>query len=337
VKRNPLIAGLAGMAIITGLAACSSPAEETPQGVETLRVALGAAGTHVTPIILAETLGFADAEGVDLEFSIAGANVLNVVLAGQADVGQGGVGTPLPPIESGKATKIIYSVESGAVSSMILAVPGIETFADCKTVVTSALGSSAYAATMTYIAAVGTTPEVRPVGDNSTIVPALLTGQADCAVNAATNLLKGMDEGLTLIADPHDPETMPDQTPLAAAGVVLFGENASLQSNGSAIAKFLRAIDSAVAFLETASERDVAKALEGFQGLEAFTVGDLEKLYANDRPFLAPNGGFVDEEIWEASRTFFAPSFPPLATDDAIWEYSNVIDMSYLESARSEG
>jgi len=337
VKRTTILAGVAGLTLVAGLAGCSAPAEpdvDAPQEVETLRIALGAAGTHVTPIILADTLGYADEEGVDLEFSVAGANVLNVVLAGQADIGQGGVGTPLPPIEAGKPTRIIYSVESGAVSSMVLAVPGIDDFEDCRTIVTSALGSSAYAAAVTYAEAAGTDPEVRPLGDNATIVPALLTGQGDCAVNAPTFLLPGLDQGLHLIADPHDPETLPDPAPLESAGVVLFGDDAVLQERSSAVAKFFRAVDAAVAFLETASDAEVAEALAGFPGLEAFTAEDLERLYQNDKPFLSPDGGFIDEETWSASRAFFAPSFPQLASDDEIWDYANVIDMSYLEAAR---
>ena len=120
MKHLKMIAIVSGIALATvGLAGCSTSSKPEPTKtaksaagpVSTLNVALGSIGTYDSPVILANTLGFAKADGLDITETVVGVNVLNIILAGQADVGQGGTASSLPAINGGKATKILYTME----------------------------------------------------------------------------------------------------------------------------------------------------------------------------------------------------------------------------------
>jgi ABC-type nitrate/sulfonate/bicarbonate transport system substrate-binding protein len=333
-----MICLVAGVAAVMTLAACStsssakSPAQSSG-GKLALTVAIGSAGTYITPLILAKSLGYASDEGLDLTYNVVGVNVLNVVLAGQADIGSGGVGTPLPAIKNGKNTKIIYAVESGAVSASVLGTSKIKTFADCTKIGTSVVGSNAYASTQAYIKAVGTKPRVTTIPMTASLVPSILSGSNDCAVNATASLLKGVAAGLHFVVDPHNPSTMPSQAPLAATGVVLFGDSANLTKKHDAVVKYMKALDRAVQFMTTSTSTQVATELAKDENMKAFTADQLKSLFESDKPFLVPNKGVIDAATWTNNQQLYSVALPELASGDSKWAYTNVVDASYVQAA----
>jgi ABC-type nitrate/sulfonate/bicarbonate transport system substrate-binding protein len=336
IMCGALVTGVLAAAV--SLAGCgssdsSSESASTNSSTETLSVALGSVGTYDAPVILAQTLGYAKEDGLDLKMSVVGANMLNIVLAGQADIAQGGVGSPLPAIQGGKSTKIIYALESGAVSASVLASSSVKTFADCKKIVTNPVGSNGYTAAMAYVQEVKTKPTVTQLADVSAIVPSLVNGRADCAVTAASYLVPPPGSDLHVIVDPHRPSTMPNQTLLKATGTVLFGLDSNLKDKRPAVVKLMKAMNRAVGYLATATPREVAVSLHKSPLLSSFTVDELTRLYEYDRPFLAPNKGLIDAATWSDNLKLYALDFPYLASGSQMWTYSNVVDPSYLNAA----
>lgn len=333
------IALVAGVAVAAVSLAVSASAEATAKvaskeaAAATLNVALGSAGTYDAPVILAQTLGFAKKDGLNLKLSVVGVNVSNIIIAGQADLGQGGVGSPLPAIQQGKSTKIVYALESGVTSATVLATPSVKSFAQCTKVVTDPAGSNAYTATEAYIKADKIHPTVTQLADVSALVPALVSGQADCAVTAASYLVAPPGSGLHVIVDPHKPATMPTQSLFKATGTVLFGLTSDLKAKRAAVVKLMTAMDQAVDYLKTATPHEVAVSLHKSPTLSAFTVAQLTALYEYDRPFLAPNGGLITAATWAIDRKLYAFDFPFLSDGSRLWHYANVVAPSYLEAA----
>jgi len=299
-----------------------------------LTVAIGAAGTYSSPLFLANVLGYAEEEGVKLTINTVGTNVLNVVLAEQADIGLGGVGQSLPPIEQGKGTKILYALESGAVSATVVATKDIESMEDCTSVVTSPVGSSAYSATMAYLDAVDSDAPVTAIPTVDALIPSLLSGQHDCAVNATSSFVGGMTDDLHVIVDPQDEDSMPTTLPLESTGIILWGIDTHLKEISPAVEGLMRALIKSEEFLATASDEEVAEALTKEPNLAAFTQEELETAYKGDKPFLVPNGGLITADTWENNLELYSFSFPQIAQGDPIWDFENVVDSSYLEAAQ---
>jgi ABC-type nitrate/sulfonate/bicarbonate transport system substrate-binding protein len=77
-------------------------------------VALSAGNTTpLAPIYLAETLGYAQQEGLSLTVKTVYANSLNLVVAGEGDLSVIGVSSALVPVREGKETSIVYAISSG--------------------------------------------------------------------------------------------------------------------------------------------------------------------------------------------------------------------------------
>jgi hypothetical protein len=344
MKHLSKIAVLSSLVLVSvGMTACSTSAPTAPAGAavksagkaDTLRLALGSVGTYDAPVILANTLGYAKKNGLSITETVVGVNITNIILAGQADVAQGGVGSPLPAISSGKATKIVYAMESGAVSATVIGKPSIHKFSDCKTIVTSPAGSNAYSATAAYIEAANTKPSVIQLAAVDAIVPAVLSGQADCAVNAVSNLLKGLKSGLHVVVNPQKPSTMPDKTILQDSGVVLFGYGPNLKSKRPAMVKLMKSINQAVTWMKSHSSAEIADALAKDPNLAAFTKEQLITSYNADKPFLVPNGGEITPTIWAGNVKLYSHSFSYIADGSSKWSFGNVTEMSYLKAAKA--
>jgi len=338
VRRAILGSAAAATAVL--LASCSTaPAEPSgsdsgPAELQPLTIAIGAAGTYVAPLFLANVQGYAEEEGLDLDIQTVGTNVLNVVLAGQADLGLGGVGQSLPPIQEGKGTNILYALESGAVSATVVGTDDIDSIEDCTKVITSPQGSSAYSATMAYLDAVDSDAAVTAVPTLDAIIPALLSGEQDCAVNATSTFVGKLSEGLHVIVDPQDEDTMPTTLPLESTGIILWGIDTHLAEIGDKVEALMRAMVKAEDFLATASDEEIVDALTQEPNLAAFTPDALATAFQGDKPFLVPNGGVIDEATWKNNLELYAFSFPQIAEGDSIWEFENVVDSSFIEAAQ---
>jgi ABC-type nitrate/sulfonate/bicarbonate transport system substrate-binding protein len=338
VRRAILGSAAAATAVL--LASCSAaPAEPSgtdsgPVELQPLTIAIGAAGTYVAPLFLANVQGYAEEEGLDLDIQTVGTNVLNVVLAGQADIGPGGVGQSLPPIGEGKGTNILYALESGAVSATVVGTDGIDSMEDCTKVITSPQGSSAYSATLAYLDALDSDAAVTAVPTLDAIIPSLLSGEQDCAVNATSTFVGKLSDGLHVIVDPQDEDTMPTTLPLESTGIILWGIDTHLAEISDKVEALMRAMVKAEDFLATASDDEIVDALTNEPNLAAFTPDALASAFQGDKPFLVPNGGIIDEATWKNNLELYAFSFPQIAEGDSIWDFENVVDSSFIEAAK---
>jgi ABC-type nitrate/sulfonate/bicarbonate transport system substrate-binding protein len=223
------------------------------------------------------------------------------------------------------------------VSSTVVGTAKIQKFADCTRIATSPIGSNAYSVTMAYVKAVGTNPRVLQLPTTAAIVPSILSGENDCAVNAANTFVQGVDSGsVHVVVDPQKPETMPDPSVLNATGVVIYGNGETLGAKRDAVVKLMKALNQAVAYMATHSVTEIATALAKYSDLAGFTVPQLEVSYKADQPFLAPNKGHLDANQWSNNITLYAHSFPYIASGDPKWAYTNVVDMTYLETASKQ-
>src|SRR5262245_29986363 len=96
----------AAFLLLAGAGAAPALAEDS------LAIALGAHGAYFTPIYLASVNGYAKEQGLELKITNVNANVLTVVVGGQADLGGVGLGAAFAAAQNGKETSIVWAIES---------------------------------------------------------------------------------------------------------------------------------------------------------------------------------------------------------------------------------
>jgi ABC-type nitrate/sulfonate/bicarbonate transport system substrate-binding protein len=341
LTRNPLrrIDVLAPVLVLSLLVTgCAGAADDGAGGgdSDTLVLVTGGASANQMAPYLAELLGYAEEEGLSLSVNSVDANVLNIVVGGQADVGEIGSGTALVPVKDGKDTAIIYGVGPGAGSGFMAGTDGIETFADCTRVATHKAGSAAYSAAAAYKKATNAGYEILEYGAPGDVVASVLAGHNDCAVSSSGILTPGLEKGLHLIIDPEDPATIPPNSVQGAVGVGLWGMKDNLEHKRSAVVKLMKAMVKVEAYLKKTDPEEVAKVLVTHSDFETNDVSQLARNVAAETGLMFPNSGEILEQEWPSTLSFYSWGLPFVDPDDSLWSFENRVDMSYLSSATSD-
>jgi hypothetical protein len=187
---------------------------------------------------------------------------------------------------------------------------------------------------MAYKNATGAGFNVVPITDATQVLPSVLSGTNDCALYALSTLKPGLASGaIHLVVDPQDLATVPKDTLQGTIGISLWGLKANLQEKRSAMVKLMKALLQADQYMKTATAREVGAALHKFPDLQTFTEEQLATLYEAEKPFLAPERGFISKEVWPATLRLYAYGTPFVNGTDAKWSYEQRVDMSYFNAA----
>jgi NitT/TauT family transport system substrate-binding protein len=282
-----------------------------------VRLALQPPSTNNYPSYFASWLGFYKEEGVEVEISqVAGASkILEAVVGGSADVGGGVYEQTLQMAAEGKSIVCFISLLKSP-NFAILAVPGIETFANLrgKTVGVSSVGSPSQFYLTYLLQGAGVSPaevSTATVGMGATAMAALERGQVDAAVlfgSAITAYLARKPEAVVL-ADTRTPEGLRaafqvDDYPASC----LLARREWLDANRDSAARMARAVRRSLAWIREHSAEEVLARVPspGDPASELAAIRLAQPMYSVD--------GRINKEKAEAVRAIIGLKVDVLST-----------------------
>lgn len=330
--RRMLVAGIA-LALAGSLAACGNDnASGDDSGTDKLFIATGGGTANQLIPYLAEVLGYADDEGLDLEVKSLEAQVVATVVAGRADLAEFGAGTALAPVNEGKDTRIVFGIQKGQATGFLAASDGVDTIDDCKTLATHPTGSSSFASASAYKEATGATYQIREFPTPTDVVASVISGQADCAVSSLGILTPGLTQGMHLVIDAREDSQIPPDSVQGTTGVSLWGMHDALSKKKSAVEKLMKALAKVQEYLATATPEDVAAELVKHPDFKANDPAALAKNVEAEMSFFFPNDGRILEEDWAASLEYYKVGNPSIDPSAEPWSYESRVDMSYFDA-----
>lgn len=323
-----------GLAI---LVAATSASLVFAQAAPDKLVALSAGNTTpLAPIYLAETLGYAKQEGLDLTVKTVFANSLNLVVAGEGDLSVIGVSSALVPVREGKETSIVYAISSGLGTGFMAASPNVKSIADCTRVSTSRAGSAVFSSAMAYKTMGGGKFNILELGDANQIVASVLSGGSDCAVSALAVLQPGLEKGLHLLVDPRNPATVPPNTIQNTVSSGLWGMKDNLRQKRQAVEKLMRALKRVEQFIKTASPEQVAAELIKHPDFKTYTPDAIARQVVGEKLFWFPDGGYVRNANWPGTLAYYKYGLPFIDAGNKLYSWDERVDMSYWISANGQ-
>lgn len=318
------------------LALAALPVWAAAQSADKL-VALSAGNTTpLAPIYLAEVLGYAKQEGLDLTVKTVFANSLNLVVAGEGDLSVIGVSSALVPVREGKETSIIYAISSGLGTGFMAASPNVKSIADCTRVSTSRAGSAVFSSAMAYKEKGGGKFNILELGDANQIVPSVLSGGSDCAVSALAVLQPGLEKGLKLLVDPRDPASVPPNTIQNTVSSGLWGMKANLRQKRPAVEKLMRSLKRVEQYIKTATPEQVAAELVKHPDFKTFPVEVIARQVVGEKLFWFPDGGYVRNSAWPGTLAYYKYGLPFIDAANKLYSWDERVDMSYWISANGQ-
>lgn len=303
---------------------------------EELTIAVGAVDPSFTQVWVADVEGFYEDENLDVEITVAGANLVNLLVSGQADIGVLGTSSAFLPVREGRSTSILYLNSGGAIGGFLAAEPGVETVNDCTRMATFNVGSSGYAWTVLYKEAFNADYDIVPVQDVPAIISTVTSGGANCAVSSLAAFGEQLENGdLHLIVDPRDEEAFPPSIPRNLVEGAVWGMTDRLEEKQSAIVRFLRAYHEGFQTINASTSGEIAELLRNADSeWRAFPREALTERIESTRFSFTPLDGYVPPDVWSGTLQFFREGgLDFIDPDDPEWSYEERVDTSYYEEA----
>lgn len=355
ISTRPVRLGAALVAVALALVACSSNGSSgnnaspgnnasTPGGngsadqpLQTIKIVTGGSGTYNSAVYIAQVLGFAKDEGVDLQIKTVSQDVIvNLITSGQADLSLNGPGSMMPVAQAGKQPEIVWAMQSSAAASFVIGQNSVKSLADCKRVATNPPGGGGYNGLVLYKDALQASYQIIPIGDINSITASVISGQNDCAMAGLQALQPVIDKGEAhLIVDPRKPSELPNKLLLNAAGDGLWGIKTNLDTKKTALIGLMKALTKANAWLRTHTPAQIAEALHKQSDMSTQTVPFIETTYGADGPFLLtkPGADVITPERWAADLKLYGVTFPYASSGTGAFSYANMVNMTYLKAA----
>lgn len=331
------LTALAACALVL-LAACGgssgSGQSSSAAPLQPITVDVGAVDPSFTQVFIGSTEGYYAKEGLTVTIEVAGTALVNNVVAGRADLGVLGTPSSFLPVRDGKQTSVVYNNAAASIGGWMAGLSSISKVADCKRVVTSAIGTSGYGYAQLYKTATHASYDIVG-GDVSNILPSVLSKQADCAVTSPAQLQAGLNSGqIHLIVDPTKPSTLPAGVSTDLVGGTVWGMTDNLKTKRASIVAFLKAFQKALEFMKKANDAQVAASLRKDSNWQPIAADKLTGLVQVTRFSWAPNKGEVPAAAWPSTLQFLsATGLTYVDPNDSKWSYNKMVDMSYLKAA----
>jgi hypothetical protein len=249
---------------------------------------------------------------------------------------------------NGAPLQMIHDFATNSGGAYVVATkPGIKTIKDCTRLGTLAVLSTAYNNAVRYKKNSGATFDMVLFSDYGTVSASLLSGNVDCAVESFAAILPSVSSGsMHLIVDPRVPSTVPGYKPGAPSpyaanlGPVIVGVQSHLQQNRSKIVRFLRALQSIIPVLRTASDAKIAGLLKQSSDFDLLSRDSITTALSAYRssPYWLPEtptkpAGYLPASMWEDSLSYFKDGGLTADLTSPLVSYANSVDMSYYKQA----
>ncbi len=338
---------LGAMALALALlgAACSSGGDSSSSDTSaggssgparaSVTVAVGALDPVFTQAYVTQEAGFFDDENLDVNLNVAGSNVVNLLVSGQADLALLGTSSAFVPVREGKQTSIIYGNLGGGTSGFMVGTGDITEPSGCSRVGTLNVGSAVYAWATLYESAYDADYEIVPFQDYPTIIAATQSGNVDCAVAAYGSLAQGINDGtFKLIVDPRNEASLPSSVPTDIIEGALWGMSDNLNSRSDVMVRFLRAYNKGLELINSSSETELAELMTQNSEWATFGGQKLAELIEFQKYAFAPNDGYISPDGWTANIEFFKNGgLEFIDPANPTWGYDERVDMSFYDQA----
>ena len=284
--------------------------------------------------------GYFKTEGLELNIKVGQAGTPAQLVAGQTDVYMGSQGALFGITNSGKPVKTIYGMDSGLQAWVVASKKSVTTPADCKTLTSAIPGTILYAWAKQLENVFDVKWNLAQMTTASAITANIAAGRTDCANGNISFFLKAIEEGkVRVILDPTDKSELPSNWPVLGVEDVIGGLPDTLEEKRPAVEKFVKAYGTAVRDYMKADPHEIARTLIASDSNWA-AVGS-EDVLANAvetlRPLLNPNAGYVSEDLWSRTVSFFEKGgLAFLGNDASKYGYGQAVDMSYYKAAGLE-
>jgi ABC-type nitrate/sulfonate/bicarbonate transport system substrate-binding protein len=317
----------------------ASPSSTAAKSSAPFTVALGGVGVFNSLPFIAQLKGYAKDEGVDIKIKIAGSEVINDVLSGQADVAVNGATAALFPVTSGKETSLIYAQDTLASFTYFAASKSsVKSLTDCTTVSAGSAGTPPFL--MANLMKQKANAKYRVVGYNlpTAQLAAVLSGSADCTAGTLSFLKPSLDAGkVHLVVSPEKEGTIPSGVPTTGPGIAVWGLTQHLQERQDVVKGFVKSLAEAQKFFESSSDEDVAKLLRTDDHYASIPMPQLTSQVTTERPFLTKPAGNIPEDSWNDFLDLAKISLTGVNSSDKKWQYQTRVDMTYVKAAAGSG
>jgi ABC-type nitrate/sulfonate/bicarbonate transport system substrate-binding protein len=351
-RMTRIFGSAAAMVVIAALAACagqSAPTSEpTSAGAlaptDPLTVAIPLTDTPFAPVFVAEALGYFDDAGVDVTITNnVGGNGLTLITSGQADLLMLGPGGVFGLVQQGKPASIVYDTYSGGSGSItVLEGSPFKSIQDLagKRVGVFGVGGASYGYASVYsdfVVGKGGDPfEITPIAQQSALIGALLAGQLDAVVGSKSWFSSQLDSGeVRVVLDSSDPKNQEQFVGFKGFPEgTIFGLSDALAAKHEAVVRFLSAVARGGAYIHDSTPAEIAKTLTSLDVFDSQTIEQVTTSITINQPFLSVDDGVITAATWKKSLALYGRwGLTGVDTTDPIFDYDNMVDMSYLEEA----
>lgn len=336
-QKRRVAVGMVAVTVMSVMAGCANnpaPSGETPpEELIEMTVGAGAVVPDLAQIWIADQGGYFEEAGLDVTIEVAGANVVNLVVSEQADIGIIGTSSALAVADQGKETSILYWNTGNGSGGFMAAREGVESPADCTRVSAQSMGTASYAYAVLYRKQFDASYEIIPTPDLSAVGAMITSEQVDCAVSVRSNFSKGIEEGsLHFVVNPDDPESLPRQVEVVSGAVWAMAEN--IADNREQFVAFMNAYGEAHDYMQSADPAEVAQLLRESEDWAAFDEETLAAQLEDTYAYLAPHAGYITPEAWDSTIDFFYNGgVEYLEPGTEKWSFDSRVDMSIYEEA----
>jgi ABC-type nitrate/sulfonate/bicarbonate transport system substrate-binding protein len=286
---------------------------------------------------LASVKGFFDKAGVDVKITDnTGANTVNLLVSGRADLATLAWGNTLTLANQGRQTTCVYATAAGF-GTMLVGGAGVRTVQDLKGKRIGALarGTTTFGFATHYNQKFNLGADIVSYVDVPTLVAALISGQvagATATPNIAASMAKGGNT--TILIDARDPVVRNKQVGPDYPVGGYIGLTQAVAEKRDAVVRFIRAIEMTRLYVERTSDEQLAKDFRQLDLYKSFSEADLAPLIKSERSFAFPSNGYVSEGNWR----FMLPQLTKWGlvgydSTNPAYEYSKNIDTSFLKAA----
>ena len=289
---------------------------------------------------VAETKGFFDKVGVDVEIKNLGTGAVTSVAGGQDDLVTVTSIASFPVADQGRETSIIYQTQEGLGADILVSADSqIKDIMDLsgKKLGTLPPGTGFYGAASLYadyveskggtrpklvlvkgadasVLASGIVDAVMSVPDNS--LPYIKSGKARYLVNGATSP----------IAKSIAPENI--------VGPTNWGISSNLEKKRDAVVRYVAAMRMADEWMAKASDEEIAQELHALPGFSQSSIEDLVERVKVTRPYFTSTAGNISKETWDAAlQSWVSWEIPGFDAESDKYSYDSRVDMSYWNDA----
>lgn len=324
--------GEAAGSTTTAGAATSEGSELEPLEITVATFGIDIAGAQV---YIPYTLGYYEDENLEVTLVPGAANVTNLLVAGQAELGYLGGATAMNLAAEGQDFQLIYANSAAFGAASVISQNDIGDISQCERVGALQPGSSTYGGAVLHSKANDLDFDIVPLADWPTVLAGVASGNLDCGVGTKTAFAAAIEDGqVNLLIDTTDVDVLEESglNPNLPDGT-FFGVRSTMEENREAITRFLRAVNRGFEWMESATDEELADAvLENgdFSGTDRQTmianVPNYRAIWARTTP-----QGMIEEADWpealEYYRSFGLENIDP---ESDLYTYDKRVDMSYL-------